>query len=75
MKKVYILEDLCCANCAAKMEKKVSALDGVENVCVNILTTKLTLEAAEEAAEELFEQIRKIVRKVDSDVQVREVSK
>ena len=76
MKKVYIVEDLCCANCAAKIEKKVAALDGVENVCVNFLTTKLMLDAAEDASSaELFEQIRKIVRKVDSDVQVREAAR
>ena len=74
MKRVYILEDLCCANCAAKIEKKVAALDGVDNVNVNFLTTKLTLEAAEEAAD-LFAQIQKIVRKVDSDVCLREVSR
>ena len=75
MKRVYILEDLCCANCAAKIEKKVAALDGVDNVNVNFLTTKLTLEAAEEAAADLFAQIQKIVRKVDSDVRLREVSR
>ena len=74
MKRVYILEDLCCANCAAKIEKKVAALDGVDNVNVNFLTTKLTLEAAEEAAD-LFAQIQKIVRKVDSDICLREVSR
>ena len=73
MKKIYILEDLCCANCAAKIEKKVAALDGVDNVNVNFLTTKLTLEAAENAAADLFEQIRKIVRRVDSDIALREV--
>ena len=75
MKRVYILEDLCCANCAAKIEKKVAALDGVDNVNVNFLTTKLTLEAAEEAAADLFAQIQMIVRKVDSDVRLREVSR
>ena len=75
MKKVYILEDLCCANCAAKIEKKVAALDGVENVNVNFLTTKLTLDAAEEAVGGLFDQIQKIVRKIDGDVSLREVSR
>ena len=73
MKKVYILEDLCCANCAAKIERKVAALDGVENVNVNFLTTKLTLDAAENAVDGLFAQIEKIVRKVDDDVVLREV--
>ena len=75
MKKVYLLEELCCANCAAKIEKKVAALDGVDNVNVNFLTTKLTLEAAEEASADLFEQIRKIVRKVDDDIVLREVAR
>ena len=73
MKKIYILEDLCCANCAAKIEKKVASLNGVDNVNVNFLTTKLTLEAAEEAAADLFAQIQKIVRKVDGDICLREV--
>lgn len=75
MKKVYILDELCCANCAAKIEKKVASIDGVNNVCVNFLTTKLTLEALENAPADLTEQIRKIVRKVDSDVLVREAAR
>ena len=74
-KRVFILEELCCANCAAKIEKKVAALDGVDNVNVNFLTTKLTLDAAEDAAADLFAQIQKIVRKVDDDICLREVSK
>ena len=73
MKKIYILEDLCCANCAAKIEKKVAALDGVENAAVNFLTTKLIFEAEEARIPDLEEQIRKIVRKIEPDVVVQEV--
>ena len=29
MKKMYMLEDLDCANCAAKMEEAISKIDGV----------------------------------------------
>lgn len=29
MKKTYMLEDLDCANCAAKMEEAISKIDGV----------------------------------------------
>ena len=75
MKKTYLLEELCCANCAAKIDRKVAALEGVENVCVNFLTTKLTLDAAENVTAELTEQIRKIVRRVDSDIRLLEVTK
>ncbi len=73
MKKVYLLEELCCANCAAKIEKKVAALDGVANANVNFLTTKLSFEADETQVPELVEQIRKIVRKVEPDVVMREL--
>ena len=45
MKKVFKLEDLDCANCAAKMEAALQKLDGVNAVSVNFLTQKLTLEA------------------------------
>ena len=32
MKKVFRLEDLDCAHCAARMEEKIAALDGVISV-------------------------------------------
>ena len=75
MKKVFILEDLCCANCAAKIEKKVAALDGVESASVNFLTTKLIMEVRDDAADAVETQMRKVVRKVEPDVVVREAKK
>lgn len=75
MRKVYLLEDLCCANCAAKIEKKVAALDGVDSASVNFLTTKLVMEVQESLAGDLDAAVRKIVRKVEPDVTVREIAK
>lgn len=49
MKKIFKLEDLDCANCAAKMEAAIAKVDGVESVSVNFFTQKLTLEAADDA--------------------------
>ena len=45
MKKVFKLVDLDCANCAAKMERAIAQLDGVQSVTVSFLAQKLTLEA------------------------------
>ena len=42
MKKTYLLDGLCCANCAAKIERGVAAIDGVTEASVSFLTTKLT---------------------------------
>ena len=75
MKKIYKLEDLCCANCAAKIEKKVASLDGVDSASVNFLTEKLVVEVCDAAAGTLEEAVRKIVRRIEPDVAVREVSK
>ena len=45
MKKVFKLEGLGCANCAAKIEKAVSKLEGVSSASVNFMTTKMVIEA------------------------------
>ena len=37
MKKMYMLEDLDCANCAAKMEEAISKIDGVTYARVSYL--------------------------------------
>lgn len=74
MKKVFLLEGLDCANCAAKIEKAVSELDGVKSASVNFITTKLTIETEEDAiSDELLKKIKKTAKKTDSDVTVKEL--
>ena len=43
MKKVYKMKELDCANCAAKMERGISLIDGVKACNVNFIMQKLTL--------------------------------
>ncbi len=45
MKKIFILENLDCANCAAKMENAISKLDDVENVSISFMTTKMVFKS------------------------------
>ena len=70
MKVKVKLNDLCCANCAAKIQEKVSNLPGVDSVLVNFLTEKMLLEIQEGQLETLKPQIEKIVRKIEPDVTV-----
>lgn len=67
MKKIYKLEDLDCANCAAKMENAIAKLDGVKHVSVSFLTQKMTIETDSEDQTELMKQVVKICRKVEPD--------
>lgn len=64
------LHDLCCANCAAKIEEKISALDGVESVTVNFIMEKMILVADDAKIDEIKTQIEKIVHKIEPDVEI-----
>lgn len=70
MKRTFILEDLCCANCAQKIQDKVSKLEGVTNCTVAFLTQKLTYEVEDSKNEEVEAEMRKIVKKIEPDVVV-----
>ena len=73
MKKTYLLEDLCCANCAAAIDRGVAKIDGVQSASVSFLTTKLVVEAEEEGYDEVFKQIQKVVKKTEPDVTIKEI--
>lgn len=70
MKKVYKIEDLDCANCAAKIEKAISELDGVENAAVSFLSQKITLEVKDEKIKEIEKAIVKICKRIEPDCSV-----
>ena len=67
MKKVFKLEGLNCAHCAAKIEEKVGKLEGVKSVTINFMTTKMTLES-DANMEEVVEKVKKLVNEVEPDV-------
>jgi len=70
MKKVYILEDLDCAHCAALIEEEVGKLEGVSKSTMAFLTQKLTIEVSEDKAVEVEKAIIDIVKKREPDVTV-----
>lgn len=67
MKKRFMIEELCCANCAAKMEDAIRKLDGVTSANINFLTQKLTLEADEENFSRLLDEAERIIKKIEPD--------
>lgn len=67
MKKVFALEDLDCAHCAARMEEGIRKLPGVLDVSVNFLTQKLTLEAEDAVFDKVLKEAVKICRRIEPD--------
>lgn len=67
MKKVARIENLDCANCAAKLERVIAKIDGVKEVSINFMTTKMNLELADELAEQAIAEIKATATKIEPD--------
>lgn len=65
---VYTLENLGCANCAAKMEHKIRALPGVEYAAITFATKQLCLSAREPAR--FLPAVQSICASIESEVRV-----
>lgn len=70
MKKNYKLEDLDCANCAAKMERAIAKLDGVTYANVNFMSQRLTIDADDERFEEIMDAVERTCKKVEPDCRI-----
>ena len=70
MKKTFTLEDLDCANCAAKMEAAINKLEGVKKATVSFMTQKLTIEAEDDRFDEVVQAAVKCIAKVEPDCRV-----
>lgn len=70
IKKSYKMENLDCANCAAKMENQINKLEGVEKAVISFMTQRFTLECEEEKLEEILENAQKICESVDRDCKI-----
>jgi len=71
MKKTIKLVDLDCANCAAKMERGISRLEGVTSVSVSFLAQKMVLEAPEEKFAQVLDEAVKVIHRFEPDVTVK----
>ena len=68
MERCGILENLDCANCAAKMENAIGKLNDVESVSISFMTTKMVLKADEDKMDTVIAESKKIIKKIEPDV-------
>ena len=68
-KKVYRIDNLDCANCAAKIEKKFNALEQVEEAVITFSTRQLRLTA--EDPDSLIPELMRIAGTVEPGVVIR----
>ena len=67
MKKKFKLQDLDCANCAAKMEDAIKKIDGVNDASVSFMTQKMSIDADDERFDAIMDEVVKVCSKVVPD--------
>ena len=67
MKKTFKLDEVDCANCAARMERKVNEIEGVISASVSFMTQKLTIEADEGDFDRILTEAQKAISKIEPD--------
>lgn len=70
MKKVFKLEDLDCANCAAKMERAIAKINGVNSVVVSFMSQKMTIDADDARFDDIMKEVVKACKKVEPDCRI-----
>ena len=70
MKKKFKMENLDCANCAAKMEAAINKIPGVKEATVSFMTQRLVNEADDDRFDEIVKEAAAACKKVDEDCQV-----
>lgn len=67
MKQKFKLQDLDCANCAAKMEEAIKKIQGVSDANVSFMTQKMTIEAEDGRFDEIMQEVVAVCKKVEPD--------
>lgn len=70
MKKKFKLEDLDCANCAAKMETAIKKIEGVNDAGVSFLAQRMTIDAVDEKFDDIMKEVVAVCAKVEPDCKI-----
>ena len=70
MKKKIKLQDLDCANCAAKMEDLIKKIDGVNDASVSFMTQKMMVDADDARFDGIMKEVVKVCAKVEPDCKI-----
>ncbi len=70
----YRVEDIDCADCAAKLERKIAEIEGLEDVTLNFMTSTLQYNCEPGKEAELREQVKAVIAKEEPDARFIEES-
>ncbi|WP_051412177.1 heavy metal translocating P-type ATPase [Halonatronum saccharophilum] len=74
MKKGFVLDGLGCADCAAKMEREINKLEGVDRAQINFVTEKLEILISKPSlGQKIIARAKEIISIIEPEVVVKEV--
>ena len=70
MKKVIRIENLDCANCAAKLERALQQIAGIEEASVSFMTQTIVIKGADANFEQILENVKTTIKKIEPDIAI-----
>ena len=68
MRKTFELENLECANCAAKMERDISAFPEVKKCTITFMTSRRSITSVDGAdLDDVLDRAQKVMRSYEKD--------
>lgn len=73
--RIFILKKLDCPDCAAKIEKKVSGIDGIKSASVDVISKRLALVCENNNSEDLIISVEAAVKSIDPMIEFSALDK
>ena len=64
MRKIVRFPGVCCANCAAKLERALEKIDGINSVQLNFMAQRVNFDIDDNKYEEVIKKIKEVTEKV-----------
>ena len=64
------MQDLDCANCAAKMEDAIKKIEGVNDASVSFMTQKMMIDAVDDRFDDIVKEAAKVCAKIEPDCKI-----
>ncbi len=70
MRKTFEVKGIDCPNCAARLERGIQKIKGVEDAVVSFATMKLTLEADDTVFEAVLDEACALTKKLEPEWEI-----
>lgn len=71
MKKTYLLDEIDCANCAAKLEAAIKKVEGVNTAAVNFFAQKLIVDIDDQKFDTVIKEVFAVCKKMEPDCEIK----